>query len=140
MTLGLSACTTSSPGGPAPNPTQPAPRDLTPGTPNPTNPGGQPTAGFITGPVISAQGQPRQGVEVVADNTLAYNGNLITHTDAAGHRKTSVNGMPTNFEVSNCPPYNPKVSLVPDGNAVVPGDVGGVMNFTMRPNGFKPKP
>ncbi len=133
LTLGLSACTTSTPAGNTP----------TPGNPVPTDPGNQPTAGDITGTVVSAQGQPLRGVEVVADNTLGYNSNLITHTDAQGHYKISVNGMPTTFNVSakmtlNYPPYNPRVALVPDGDSVVPGNVGGVVNFTMKPDESKP--
>ncbi|MBZ9749855.1 carboxypeptidase-like regulatory domain-containing protein [Deinococcus sp. HMF7604] len=157
LSLVLGACSTSPAGGgvvppdpvplpgdpgPIPNPTpgpDPTPGpNPTPGDPVPPPPGDTTAQGFITGRIVNQYGQPVVNAEVVADNTLAYNSNLITHTDADGRYKISVNGMPTTFKVSakitlNYPPYNPQVDLVPDGETVVPGNVGGVVNFTLKP-------
>ncbi|MDB5045737.1 MAG: hypothetical protein JWQ08_1787, partial [Deinococcus sp.] len=96
--------------------------------------------GFITGTVVNAQGVPLPGVEVVADNTLAYNSNLITRTDAQGRYKIDVRNAPVTFNVTatlgiTYDGYTTRVNLVPDNTDTVPGGVGGVRNFT-----FKPKP
>ncbi len=159
LTLGLTACTTPSgtptppdpttpgpapqPSDPLPTPPDPLPAPL-PGDPVPTpSPVDQPGQGYITGRIVNPYGQPIPNVEVVADNTLGYNSNLITHTDADGRYSISVLGMPTTFRVSakialNYPPYNPTVDLVPDGEVVVPGNVGGVVNFTLKPDTSSP--
>ncbi|WP_019588550.1 carboxypeptidase-like regulatory domain-containing protein [Deinococcus apachensis] len=96
--------------------------------------------GFITGTVVNEQGVPLPGVEVVADNTLAYNSNLITRTDAQGRYKIDVRNAPVTFNVTasltiKYDGYSARVDLVPQNPETVPGGVGGVRNFT-----FKPKP
>ncbi len=134
LTLALGACTTATTATPTPPP------DATVPTPPP---GDSPTQGAITGRVLNERGQPVPNAEVVADNTLGYNSNFITHTDADGRYRLSVIGMPTTFKVSakitlNYPPYNPTVTLVPDGDPVVPGNAGGVVNFALKPDTTSP--
>ncbi len=99
--------------------------------------------GFITGTVTNAQGQPLARVEVVADNTLGYNSNLITHTDAQGHYALKVTGMPVTFRVSakTTLEYHGSripITLTPKGESVVPGNVGGVVNFVLKPDTSTP--
>ncbi|BDP44025.1 hypothetical protein DAETH_39940 (plasmid) [Deinococcus aetherius] len=96
--------------------------------------------GFITGTVVNEQGVPLPGVEVVADNTLGYNSNLITRTDAQGRYRIDVRNAPVTFNVTaslsiRYDGYSASVALVPQTPETVPGGVGGVRNFT-----FKPKP
>ncbi|MFC4427150.1 carboxypeptidase-like regulatory domain-containing protein [Deinococcus navajonensis] len=96
--------------------------------------------GYITGTVVNEQGVPLPNVEVVADNTLAYNSNLITHTDAQGRYSIDVRNAPVTFNVTaslaiKYDGHSASVHLVPENPATVPGGVGGVRNFT-----FKPKP
>ncbi len=103
----------------------------------------QASKGFITGTVVNQHGLPLPNVEVVADNTLGYNSNLITHTDAQGHYKISVNGMPVTFKVSAKTALKYKgsqipVALVAKGPSVVPGNVGGVVDFVLKPDTSTP--
>ncbi|MBZ9749852.1 carboxypeptidase-like regulatory domain-containing protein [Deinococcus sp. HMF7604] len=103
----------------------------------------QAVRGFITGTVVNQAGAPLPNVEVVADNTLGYNSNLITRTDAQGHYKISVNGMPTTFKVSAKTTLKYKgaqipISLSAKGQAVVPGNVGGVVDFVLKPDTSTP--
>ncbi len=103
----------------------------------------QAVPGYITGTVVGIQGQPLPDIEVVADNTLGYNSNLITHTDPQGHYKISVNGMPTTFKVRAKAVLKYKdrkipIALVPQGQDEVPGNVGGVVDFVLKPDESKP--
>ncbi|WP_027482301.1 carboxypeptidase-like regulatory domain-containing protein [Deinococcus pimensis] len=106
-----------------------------------TNPGDTTgRAGFITGTVVNEQGTPLAGVEVVADNTLSYDSNLITTTDAQGRYSIDVRGAPVTFNMFatlriRYESYSVGVDLVPENPETVAGGVGGVRNFT-----FKPKP
>lgn len=103
----------------------------------------QAVQGFITGTVVNQAGAPLPDVEVVANNTLGYNSNLITHTDAQGHYKISVHGMPTTFKVSAKTTLNYKGSQIPislsaKGESMVPGNVGGVVDFVLKPDTSTP--
>ncbi|MFD1734079.1 hypothetical protein ACFSC4_27170 [Deinococcus malanensis] len=76
----------------------------------------------------------------MADNTAAYNSNLIARTDAQGRYKIDVRNAPVTFNMSatmtiRYEGHSIGVNLVPDNTETVPGGVGGVRNFT-----FKPKP
>lgn len=159
LSMALSACTQPSvtpptpptvPGPTDPNPpTQPAPpttpapptNPVPPADPAPTPPvDPAPDYGYITGRVVNEQGVPLPGVEVVADNTAAYDSNLITHTDAQGNYRIDVRNAPVTFNVTATLPLRYdgstiNVSLLPEDPQVVPGGVGGVRNFV-----FKPKP
>ncbi|MFC4427149.1 carboxypeptidase-like regulatory domain-containing protein [Deinococcus navajonensis] len=153
LSMALSACTepAATPPSPAPVPTTPAPEPTTP-APDPTTPAPgptppseptpapAPTTGYITGTVVNEQGVPLPNVEVVADNTLAYNSNLITHTDAQGRYSIDVRNAPVTFNVTASMKLqydgsSIRVDLLPENPDTVPGGVGGVRNFT-----FKPKP
>lgn len=70
--------------------------------PAPAKPSTSATAqrGYITGRVVNEQGVPLPGVEVVADNTAAYDSNLITHTDAQGNYRIDVRTAPVTFNVT----------------------------------------
>lgn len=94
--------------------------------------------GFITGRVVNAQGQPVQGAEVIADNTLAYNSNLIVYSDAQGRYRIDVSVLPTTWNVTanvklNYGGETYTIPLVPENPEVVAGRVGGVRNFTLKP-------
>ncbi|WP_189012106.1 carboxypeptidase-like regulatory domain-containing protein, partial [Deinococcus malanensis] len=132
------------PSDPVPTPPAPTPPAPTPPAPSPTPPSDPvppaPTYGYITGTVVNEQGVPLPGVEVVADNTAAYNSNLIARTDAQGRYKIDVRNAPVTFNMSatmtiRYEGHSIGVNLVPDNTETVPGGVGGVRNFT-----FKPKP
>ncbi|PYE55459.1 carboxypeptidase-like regulatory domain-containing protein [Deinococcus yavapaiensis] len=96
--------------------------------------------GYITGVVTDEQGKPIPNVEIVADNTLAYDSNLKARTDAQGRYKIDVRKAPVTFKVFaylslSHDGYSATVDLVPENPDVVPGGVGGVRNFV-----YKPKP
>ncbi len=48
--------------------------------------------GYVTGNITDTQGKPIAGAEVVIDNTMIYNSNLLTNSDAAGKYKVKLNG------------------------------------------------
>ncbi len=94
--------------------------------------------GFITGTVVNEAGQPMPGVEVIADNTLAYDSNLIVYTDAKGHYTIDVRLLPTTWNVTarkalQYQGYDVSVSLLPKNPEVVAGRVGGVRDFVLKP-------
>lgn len=96
--------------------------------------------GFITGVVTDEHGTPLPGVEIVADNTLAYNSNLKARTDARGRYKIDVRNAPVTFQVFaylhvSYDGFSASVDLVPENPDAVAGGVGGVRNFV-----YKPKP
>ncbi len=96
--------------------------------------------GFITGTVVNEQGKPMPGVEIDVDNTLAYDSNLITTTDARGQYKVDVRKFPFTFAVYaklklKYQDHTVAVNLVPKNADAVPGVEGGVRDFI-----FKPKP
>ncbi len=130
LTVALSACGNASSAQTTPNPT-PAP------APAP-QPQPAPSTGFITGKVTNAQGDPIEGVEVDADNTIADNSNLITRTDANGNYKIDVSLLATTWHVTahahlQYNGYTATIDLVPDNDDAVPGLQGGVRNFTLKP-------
>ncbi|MFB9994924.1 carboxypeptidase-like regulatory domain-containing protein [Deinococcus oregonensis] len=143
LSMALSACTetTSTPLPDPSPPTSPAPGPTPPSDPTPpTDPLPSPTQGFITGTVVNEQGVPLPGVEVVADNTFAYDSNEIAYTDAQGRYRIDVRNAPFTFNVTASMTLryegsSIRVDLVPENPETVPGNVGGVRNFT-----FKPKP
>ncbi|WP_350241268.1 carboxypeptidase-like regulatory domain-containing protein [Deinococcus sonorensis] len=127
LSVALSACTEPTTR-PVPDPTPPS--GSVPGT----------TQGYITGRAVNEQGVALPGVEVVADNTMAYDSNEIAVTDAQGHYRIDVRNAPFTFNVTATKTLQYqgaaiRVDLMPDTPEIVPGGVGGVRNFT-----FKPKP
>ncbi len=108
--------------------------------PGATDPG-KPTPGYVTGKVVDTQGRPLEGVEIVIDNTLFYNTNLLTNTDAKGaYRVKTPNGSwQATAEIRRT--YNGKsyrLDLAPDNSNAFAGDEGAVRNFEWRLSGEKP--
>ncbi|MFC4455679.1 carboxypeptidase-like regulatory domain-containing protein [Deinococcus sonorensis] len=96
--------------------------------------------GFITGTVVNEQGVPIPGVEIDADNTLSYDSNLITTTDAKGQYRIDVRKFPVTFKMYakmrlKYEDFTVAVELLPKNPDAVPGVAGGVRDFV-----FKPKP
>jgi hypothetical protein len=111
-----------------------------PTTPDPDDPA-NPTAGYVTGKVVDTQGKPLAGVEIVIDNTLFYNTNLLTTTDAKGlYRVKTPNGSwRASAQVRRA--YNGKsyrLDLAPNTTEAFAGDEGAVRNFEWRLSGEKP--
>ncbi|GHF45556.1 hypothetical protein HNQ07_002279 [Deinococcus metalli] len=132
LTAALSACGSEAASGTPP---------VTPPVPSPT-PG--PRAGFITGTVTNERGQPIQGAEVVADNTLSYDSNLITHTDARGQYSIDVHALPTTFNVLakvtlTYDSLSLPIDLIPENPDEVAGIQGGTRNFVLRPKVITPQ-
>ncbi|GHB75428.1 carboxypeptidase-like regulatory domain-containing protein [Persicitalea jodogahamensis] len=108
------------------------------------DPGGgdpdKPRAGYVTGKAVDSQGKPLSGVEVVIDNTLFYNTNLLTNTDANGlYRVQTPNGSwRATAQVRRT--YNGKsyrLDLAPNTADAFTGDEGAVRHFEWRLSGEK---
>ncbi|GGR30908.1 carboxypeptidase-like regulatory domain-containing protein [Deinococcus ruber] len=100
--------------------------------------------GSITGRVVNEQGQPLKGVEIDAGNTQFSNSDLLTTTDANGLYKLDVTAMATTWHVTahqklKYNGYTVAVNLIPDRNSVLPGKLGGVLNFTFKPKVITPE-
>lgn len=101
----------------------------------------KPQAGYVAGKVVDSQGKPLSGVEVAIDNTLFYNTNLLTNTDANGlYRVKTPNGSwRATAQVRRT--YNGKsyrLDLAPNSADAFAGDEGAVRNFEWRLSGEKP--
>jgi hypothetical protein len=97
--------------------------------------------GYVTGVVTDTKGQPISGAGIVIDNTLIYNSNLITVSDANGKYKVKLSGSFTwmayaTFNKS----YNGKTykyDLHPEKDEGFTSD-GAVRNFSWKIAGNKP--
>ena len=153
LSLSLGACGGATSGSqPVPGPpvtgNQPAPNPApTPApAPSPTPaPAPAPRAQVITGKAVNEQGQPLKGVQVVADNTLAYDSNLVAYTAADGTYTINIGDLATTWQVTaqmNLS-YNGQdvaVTLTPDTTEVVAGgpNGGGVRNFSYKAQASTP--
>ena len=104
-----------------------------------SNSGGK---GYVTGTVTDTQGKPIAGAEVVIDNTMIYNSNLLTNSDAAGKYKVKLNGAFTWLASAtfrkNYNGRNYKFHLQPDNTDGFTSD-GAVRNFTWKLTGQRPE-
>ncbi|GGK92929.1 carboxypeptidase-like regulatory domain-containing protein [Deinococcus radiotolerans] len=103
-----------------------------------------PVKGFITGTVVNEQGAPLAGVEIDVDNTLSYDSNLVTYTDAKGQYRVDVRKLPFTFQVYaklkvKYEGYTTAIELVPRTPNAVAGVVGGVRDFVLRPKPITPE-
>ncbi|SMB96930.1 carboxypeptidase-like regulatory domain-containing protein [Deinococcus hopiensis] len=94
--------------------------------------------GFITGVVTNVQGIPLKGVRITADDMHMYNSNLVTQTDANGRYKINVKNIATTWNVTArmiliYKEYSIPIELVPNNVQSVPGNVGGVRDFVLKP-------
>lgn len=94
--------------------------------------------GYVTGKIVDEQGKPIVRAEVVADNTLFYNTNVISYTDASGNYRLDIRQPIGTWHVTATMTLNYEgqtiaVDLVPDSDEVLAGTVGGVRNFTFKP-------
>ncbi|MBO9636516.1 MAG: carboxypeptidase regulatory-like domain-containing protein, partial [Chitinophagaceae bacterium] len=101
-----------------------------------------PEKGYATGTVTDTQGKPIAGAEVVIDNTMIYNSNLLTNSDAQGRYKVKLNG---NFtwaaSASFKKNYNGKkyqFQLASDNDNGFTSD-GAVRNFSWKLTGQRPE-
>jgi hypothetical protein len=106
---------------------------------NPNNTGDE--KGYVTGTVTDTKGQPIQGAEIVIDNTLIYNSNLLTNSDANGKYKVKLSGAFTWVATATMNKnYNGKTykyDLHPEKDEAFTSD-GGVRNFNWKISGAKP--
>lgn len=97
--------------------------------------------GYVTGVVTDTKGQPISGAEVVVDNTLIYNSNLLTVSDANGKYKVKLSGSFTWMAYATMTKsYNGKTykyDLYPEKNEGFTSD-GAVRNFSWKIAGNKP--
>jgi hypothetical protein len=116
----------------------------------PTEPG-NPPAGATTpepyimkGRVTNSAGEPIQGVEVFADNTLLYDSNLVDVTDADGYYRIDLNGiMPSSWQgaayiETTFEEQYYMIRLESDNEQAFAGVDGAVRNFTWRVRGEIP--
>lgn len=96
--------------------------------------------GYIKGVIIDPQGRPVQGADIVIDNTLIYNSNLLSKTDAAGTYRVQLSGNFTwKAYASFDKLYNGKTytfDLHPENNEAFTSD-GGIRNFQWKLMGQK---
>ncbi|WP_019012110.1 carboxypeptidase-like regulatory domain-containing protein [Deinococcus aquatilis] len=100
----------------------------------------KPTPYVMTGVVKNAQGQPVPGVEVFADNTVYYDMNVVTKTDARGRYRIE---LP--HDVGTWRPgatlerdYHGerfRMTLYPNDKAAFQGSVGAVRDFIWKLSG-----
>lgn len=106
---------------------------------NSTNTGDE--KGYVTGIVTDTKGQPISGAAIVIDNTLIYNSNLLTTSDANGKYKVKLSGAFTWVATATMnKSYNGKTyqyDLHPEKDEAFTSD-GGVRNFTWKITGSKP--
>ncbi|GGR30964.1 hypothetical protein [Deinococcus ruber] len=111
---------------------QPAP----PPVPTP----GPALSNVITGQVPNLQGQPIQGAEIFADNTLSYNDNVIGYSGADGRYSIEIGTLAATYNVTaqltlKYDGMDVPVKLTSDNPALVAGGLngGGVRNFSYAP-------
>ncbi len=99
---------------------------------------------IMKGRVTNSAGEPTEGIEVFADNTLLYDSNLVDVTDADGYYRIDLNGfnpsswqgaayIETTFENQYY-----MIRLEADNEQAFAGVDGAVRNFTWRVNGEIP--
>lgn len=99
---------------------------------------------IMKGRVTNSAGEPIEGIEVFADNTLLYDSNLVDVTDADGYYRIDLNGfnpsswqgaayLETTFEGQY---YN--IRLESDNEQAFAGVDGALRNFTWRVRGEIP--
>jgi hypothetical protein len=105
---------------------------------------GRPTPYTMTGVVVNSAGQPVQGAEVFADNTLYYNMNALATTDAKGRYTIK---LPKNEQGTWAPGATVKrkyhgvtyeFRLYADNNRAFSASDGAVRKFTWRLSGELP--
>lgn len=102
----------------------------------------QPERGFLSGKVTDTKGSPLAGVKIIIDNTIVWNSNIQTATDAAGKYKaklTTGSWMPYAILTKT---YNGKTyELYLDPDTIAGFDLnGGVCNFRWKLTGDKKAP
>jgi hypothetical protein len=107
---------------------------------NPANSGGD-EKGYVTGMVTDTKGKAIPGADIVIDNTLIYNSNLLTVSDANGKYKVKLSGAFTWYATATMKKsYNGKTykfDLHPEKDEAFTSD-GGVRNFSWKLTGEKP--
>jgi hypothetical protein len=97
--------------------------------------------GYVTGVVTDTKGNAIAGAEIVIDNTLIYNSNLLTVTDANGKYKVKLSGSFTWMAYATMnKSYNGKTynyDLHPEKDEGFTSD-GAVRNFSWKIAGNKP--
>lgn len=98
--------------------------------------------GYVTGAITDTQGKPIAGAEVVIDNTMIYNSNLLTNSDAEGKYKVKLNGHFTWAAYATFKKKyngkNYKFHLHPDDENSFTSD-GAVRNFSWKLTGQRPE-
>ena len=121
LVIGLAACAQSGEVPPPPPPPPPPPGH---------------EAGIVKGRVVTEDGRPVQGAEIVADNTVFYNTNVIGYTDAEGRYRLSVDRPVGTWQLSGSTslPFDGEVfgvDLRPDDPTAFDGAEGAVRDFTL---------
>lgn len=101
-----------------------------------------PEKGYATGTVTDTQGKPIAGAEVVIDNTMIYNSNLLTNSDAQGKYKVKLNGnftwAATATFKKNYNGKNYEFHLASDNDNGFTSE-GAVRNFSWKLTGQRPE-
>lgn len=108
----------------------------------PSNEGSSEDSGYVSGTVTDTQGNPLSGVKILIDNTLLYNTNIQSSTDANGkYRVKLTTGSWMAYAILN-KNYNGKTyslyldSQTPQGFGIE----GGIRNFQWKLTGNKKDP
>ncbi len=100
-----------------------------------------PQAGYVSGKIVDTQGQPMKGVKVVVDNTIFYNSNIVTATDANGEYRVEVPNGSWRVTAETERTYNGQkypIELDPDVYEDFAGSEGAIRNFHWKLTGEKP--
>jgi hypothetical protein len=99
---------------------------------------------IMKGRVTNSAGEPLEGVEVFADNTLLYDSNLVDVTDAEGYYRIDLNGiMPSSWQGAAYVETTYEgnyymIRLEADNEQAFAGVDGAIRNFTWRVQGEIP--
>ncbi|MFC3196030.1 carboxypeptidase-like regulatory domain-containing protein [Parapedobacter deserti] len=103
---------------------------------------GSPQAGYLSGTAKDQAGNPLEGVRILVDNSIFFNSNLSTYTDAEGRYKIKLpSGSWYAFATHNVSYQGNSFSLYlhPENSAGFGGE-GGVRNFVWKLSGTMPQP
>jgi hypothetical protein len=95
------------------------------------------------GRVLTEEGAPIEGAEVVADNQVVYDSNVIGRSDADGRYRLDLPSIAVTWHMSatHVVRYHGRaysIPLHPSDDAPFAGNAGGVRDFTWRLTGERP--